>query len=97
MPDGGCCVCEAMMCDGEDRVVTVKKKVARSGGGRSGVIKVDVFRRNALTDPRRRQNRVGKVWLQGFLEKSRRSRERGALWLCWDLGATRSSSELWSC
>ena len=26
MPDGGCCTCEAMMCDGEDRVVDVKKK-----------------------------------------------------------------------
>lgn len=26
MPDGGCCTCEAMMCDGEDRVVVVKKK-----------------------------------------------------------------------
>jgi hypothetical protein len=46
-----------MMCDGEDRVVVVKRKLARVGGGQ--VIKLGVFRPNALTNPRRRQNRVG--------------------------------------
>ena len=35
-------------------------------GGNGGVIKLNVFRQNALTDQRRRQNRVGNVWLQGF-------------------------------
>jgi hypothetical protein len=54
-----------MMCDGEDRIVVGKKK-AGSGGGDGGVIKLNVFRQNALTDQRRRQNRVGNVWLQGF-------------------------------
>jgi hypothetical protein len=33
MPDGGCCTCEAMMCDGEDRIMDVKKKGDCSGGG----------------------------------------------------------------
>jgi hypothetical protein len=31
MPDGGCCACEAMMWNGEDRVVVVKKKAGRVG------------------------------------------------------------------
>jgi hypothetical protein len=47
------------VCDGEDKVVVVKKKAVRVGSWK--VIKVSVFRQNALTSPRRRQNGVGNV------------------------------------
>ena len=54
--------------------------VVKGGGG--GVIKLDVFRRNALTDQRRGQNRVGNVWLQGFFEVEK---GKGPGRLCWVL------------
>jgi hypothetical protein len=38
MPDGGCCTCEAMMCDGEDRIVVVKKKAGSGGVGGTAVL-----------------------------------------------------------
>jgi hypothetical protein len=75
------------MCDGEDRIVVVKKE-SWFGWGSGGVIKLAVFRATCTKDPRRRQNRVGNVWLQGFFEVEKGS--GGGLGLyCVLVGATR--------
>jgi hypothetical protein len=86
MPDGGCCTCEAMMCDGEDRVVDVKKKGEVRVGERRCYKGQCVSEKCTNGYPIRRPNRVRNVSCRDFFEVE--CREEVGRGLCWELRAT---------
>jgi hypothetical protein len=81
MPDGGCCTCEAMMCDGEDRVVGVKKREEVRVGERRCYKGQCVSEKCTNGDPIRSAKSRGERLVQGFFRGrvSRRSREGGSV------------------
>jgi hypothetical protein len=88
MPDGGCCTCEAMMCDGEDRVVGVKKKGEVRVGERRCYKGQCVSEKCTNGDPIRTFGQI--AWgtsRAGIFSRSSVEKKSGG-GLCWELRAT---------
>ena len=77
MPDGGCCTCEAMMCDGEDRVVDVKKKGEVRVGERRCYKGQSVSEKCTNGNPITWAKSRGERLVQGFFSRSSVEKKSG--------------------